>query len=172
MGEMSPTVYIALGTNLGDRQENLRKALQNLPSAVRLSAVSPVYSTPPWGYTGQPDFLNQVARLETGLSPHELLRVLKEIEVSLGRVPTFRYGPRVIDLDILFFDDLVMGTPELTIPHPRLAERAFVLVPLVDLAPDLCHPVLGQTAAELLAGLDRSGIRPYDPPDTGSQEAL
>jgi len=171
MGEMSPTVYIALGSNLGERQENLRQAMGGLPPAVRLSAVSPVYSTPPWGYAHQPDFLNQVARLETDLSPHDLLRVLKDLEVRLGREPSFRYGPRLIDLDILLYDDLVMETPGLTIPHPRLAQRAFVLVPLVDLAPDLRHPVLGQTLADLLARLDRSAIHPYQPPETGSQEA-
>jgi 2-amino-4-hydroxy-6-hydroxymethyldihydropteridine diphosphokinase len=166
---MSPTVYIALGSNLGRRQDNLRKALQELPTTIQLLAASPIYSTPPWGYTGQPEFLNQVARLETDLGPLELLRALKDLEIRLGRQPTFRYGPRLIDLDILFYDDQVVDSPALTIPHPRLAERAFVLVPLVDLAPTLRHPVLRLTTSELLARLDRSGIRLYTPPQTSTQ---
>jgi 2-amino-4-hydroxy-6-hydroxymethyldihydropteridine diphosphokinase len=168
---MSPTVYIALGSNLGSRQDNLRKALQELPTTIQLLAASPIYSTPPWGYTGQPEFLNQVARLETDLGPLELLRALKDLEIRLGRQPTFRYGPRLIDLDILFYDDQVVDSPALTIPHPRLAERAFVLVPLVDLAPTLRHPVLRLTTSELLARLDRSGIRLYTPPQTSTQRS-
>ena len=158
---MSHTVYIALGTNLGDRAPNLRAALAALSPATRVLVVSPVYETPPWGYSDQPAFLNQVAQAETDLSPHELLADLKRLEGELGRQPSFRNGPRLIDLDILFYDDLVLDSPPLVIPHPRIPERAFVLVPLADLAPNLQHPVSGKTVRELLQAVDRSGIRPF-----------
>jgi 2-amino-4-hydroxy-6-hydroxymethyldihydropteridine diphosphokinase len=136
-----------------------------MPPAIRPLAQSPIYETSPWGYTDQPDFLNQVVQAETDLPPEQLLPHLKSIEVALGRAPNFRYGPRLIDLDILFYDDLVLQTPDLIIPHPRLTKRAFVLMPLADLAPDLRHPVLGQTVRQLLAGVDPQGIRRYNPPD-------
>lgn len=148
---MSHTVYIALGTNLGDRFQTLQKALAHLPPQVQVCACSAVYQTAPWGITDQPDFLNQVVRAETCLEPLELLRYLKRLEVQLGRRPAIRYGPRHIDLDILFYDDLILELPELVIPHPRLIERNFVLIPLADLAPDLVHPVLETTVAELLS---------------------
>jgi 2-amino-4-hydroxy-6-hydroxymethyldihydropteridine diphosphokinase len=151
---MSHTVYIALGTNLGDRQANLAQAREGLPPAVRVARVSPVYETEPWGYTDQPRFLNQVFHTETNLAPKELLAYLKRLESVLGRTPTFHYGPRLIDLDILLYDDLQIETPHLTIPHPHLSERAFVLVPLADLAPDLEIPGLGKSVRELLAGVD------------------
>jgi 2-amino-4-hydroxy-6-hydroxymethyldihydropteridine diphosphokinase len=154
-----PIVYLALGTNLGDRLANLNAAIEVLPPAVRVTALSPVYETPPWGYSDQPDFLNQVVQGETEHSPLALLAALKQLEEALGRTPTFRNGPRVIDLDILFYDDLVLDTPHLAIPHPRLAERAFVLAPLADLAPDLRHPVLGKTVKELLQAVDSGPVK-------------
>jgi 2-amino-4-hydroxy-6-hydroxymethyldihydropteridine diphosphokinase len=157
--------YLALGSNMGDRLKILKAAIRALPPAIRPLARSLIYETTPWGYTDQPDFLNQVVLAETNLSPQGLLARLKLIEANLGRRPNFRYGPRLIDLDILFYDDLVLQTPELTIPHPRLAERAFVLVPLADLAPDLRHPVLGQTVRHLLKGVDSRGVHPYNPLD-------
>jgi 2-amino-4-hydroxy-6-hydroxymethyldihydropteridine diphosphokinase len=144
-------IYLALGTNLGDRLANLQAAQGRLSPQVQATAASPVYETAPWGYADQPAFLNMALKAETGLPPQELLRYLKAIEAELGRRPTFRYGPRVIDLDILFYADLVLNIPELTLPHPRLPERAFVLAPLADLAPELRHPVLGLTVRELLA---------------------
>jgi 2-amino-4-hydroxy-6-hydroxymethyldihydropteridine diphosphokinase len=158
---MSHTVYIALGTNLGDRLENLQAAVQALAPEVRPVAVSPVYETPPWGYWDQPAFLNQALQAETGLPPVELLGFLKRLENELGRRPSFHFGPRLIDLDILFYDDWILDSPGLVIPHPHLAERAFVLVPLADLAPDLRHPLLGLTVREMLAKVDTQEIHLY-----------
>jgi 2-amino-4-hydroxy-6-hydroxymethyldihydropteridine diphosphokinase len=125
---------------------------------MRLLACSPVYETKPWGYTDQPAFLNQAVAGEANLSPVDLLTHLKKIETTLGRKPTFRYGPRQIDIDILFYDDLILQTPALILPHPRLHERAFVLAPLADIAPNLVHPGLGKSVRELLAEADRTGV--------------
>jgi 2-amino-4-hydroxy-6-hydroxymethyldihydropteridine diphosphokinase len=152
------TVYLALGTNLGDRIANLQAAITALPPFVRLLACSSVYETAPWGFTDQPAFLNQALAGETDLSPADLLVHLKNLESTLGRTPTFRYGPRQIDIDILFYDDLVLETPTLILPHPRLHERAFVLVPLADIAPNLQHPRLGKSIRGLLAEVDRTGV--------------
>jgi len=160
-----PIIYLALGTNLGDRFANLQVAIAALPPAVRVQVQSPVYETPPWGLTDQPAFLNMVLKGETALAPVELLKSLKLLETELGRLPTVRWGPRRIDMDILFYDKLILNTPELTIPHPRLHERAFVLVPLADLEPDLVHPVLGKPIHELLAALDTTGVKRYEPTD-------
>ena len=156
------TIYLALGSNLGDRLANLKAVCAGFAPQVNLIRLSPVYQTTPWGFTQQPDFLNQVVEAATGLEPEELLDYLKDIEVKLGRRPTFRNGPRLIDIDILFYGDWVFQSPLLTIPHPRLAERAFVLVPLADLAPDLVHPVTGQTIQQLQAAAGRVGISLYD----------
>jgi len=161
---VSHTVFLALGTNLGDRPANLRAAIAALPPSIVVRQSSPVYETPPWGLTDQPAFLNMAVKAETRLEPAALLATLKRIEQELGRTPTVRWGPRVIDMDILFYDDLVIETPEATIPHPRLHERAFVLVPLAELAPDFVHPVLGKTVAEMLAECDTSGIKQYGQP--------
>lgn len=154
------SIFLALGSNLGDRLANLNKAINHLPSQVIPLKVSLVYETPPWGYEKQPPFLNQVIHARTALSPTNLLSYLKKIEIELGRQPTFRDGPRIIDLDILFYDQLVLDTPPLTIPHPRLSGRAFVLVPLADLDPNMRHPVTGETVREMLARLDTRDIRP------------
>ncbi|HVN55565.1 MAG TPA: dihydropteroate synthase [Anaerolineaceae bacterium] len=158
---MSHILYLALGSNLGDREAHLRAAREALPSAVQLLAASPVYETEPWDYADQQDFLNQVVQARTDLAPRDLLRYLKDLELRLGRTPTFRNGPRVIDLDLLFYDDLVLSEPGLSLPHPGIPDRAFVLVPLADLAPDLRHPVRGQTVRQMLARVDRSGVHPY-----------
>ena len=144
-----PLVYLALGSNLGDRAHNLRRALQALGERLALDAVSPCYETEPAYVLDQPRFYNLTCRATTTLAPLDLLHHLKELETRLGREPGLRFGPRVIDLDILFYDDLVLDIPELTLPHPRLQERAFVLVPLADIAPDLVHPTLGLPIAAL-----------------------
>lgn len=159
---MVETIFLALGTNLGDRVENLRAALQALLKIVEIQAVSAVYETPPWGVTDQPAFLNMAVQGQTELDPPTLLRELKRLEVELGRKPNFRYGPRLIDLDILFYGEKIVALDNLSVPHPRLPERAFVLVPLADLAPELRHPILHKTVGELLAALDSSQIRPYE----------
>ncbi len=154
-------VFLALGTNLGDRLRNLQDAMAALPPVVTVLESSPVYETQPWGVVNQPAFLNMVLNGKTSFTPLALLKHLKDLEIHLGRLPSIRYGPRKIDIDILFYADLVLDTPGLTIPHPGLHERAFVLVPLVDLAPDLVHPVLGKTVRQLLAGVDATGVKRF-----------
>ena len=158
---MSHTTFIALGTNLGDRLENLRRARQALSPEATIVAESPIYETPPWGYLDQPVFLNQVVEAQSELSPQELMTHLKRLERTLGRISGTPNGPRMIDLDLLFYDDLRLETPTLTIPHPRMVGRGFVLVPMADLAPDLRHPVFGTTIAEMLQACDLQGIVRY-----------
>lgn len=160
---MESEVYLSLGTNQGNRLCNLSLAIAALPPAVVPLKCSSVYETPPWGYVQQPSFLNQVLSARTSLAPLDLLDHLKQIEQQIGRKPTFRYGPRLIDLDILFYEDIIFDTTELTIPHPHLHNRAFVLVPLVELAPDLRHPIFGKSISELLAAVDSQGIHQYPP---------
>lgn len=162
---MNHTVTIGLGSNLGDRLANLQAAIAGLPPEIRLLRASPVYETPPWGFSDQPAFLNQVIQAATDLDPQAVLGKLKRLEVELGRKTTFRYGPRLIDLDILLYGNLVLEMPGLKIPHPHLAERAFVLVPLADLDPELRHPLLGETMETLLERVDRQGIHRYSPPE-------
>ncbi len=137
---VSPTVtYLALGTNLGDRDSNLRAALQELAQTpgLELLRCTPFRESEPWGDPEQPAFLNAVAEARTTLQPHELLAAVKAIEVRLGRTPARRWGPRVIDIDILTWGRLRLDTPELTLPHPHILERPFVWQPLAELAPEL-----------------------------------
>lgn len=155
-------VHIALGSNLGDRSANLEAAIAALPPAVEVTRRSAVYETEPEYIADQPAFLNMAVCGETRLEPQELLLRLKAIERQLGRRPARRYGPRVIDLDIVFFGDRIVAVPGLAIPHPRMSERAFVLTPLSDIAADVRHPVTGETVLNLLEKLiDRSGVRRY-----------
>ncbi len=157
------TVYLALGSNLGDRRGHLAAALQRLRKIVEIDTTSSIYETEPVGYLDQPRFLNMVCMGKTSLSPHNLLKQVKEIEAELGRQPSFRNGPRPIDIDILFYDDIRLRQETLTIPHARAAERVFVLAPLAEIAPDLVDPVSGQTARELLASVSQDGVRKLAP---------
>ena len=153
--------YVGLGSNLGDRAAHLLlglSALSRLPKT-HLLKLSPVYETDPVG-PPQPPYLNMVAELETELSPKGLLAEMLRIEKALGRERRERWGPRTLDLDLLLYGDLVLEEEGLSVPHPRLHERAFVLVPLLDLLPEGRHPLWGQSFAELLASLDASSVRP------------
>jgi 2-amino-4-hydroxy-6-hydroxymethyldihydropteridine diphosphokinase len=143
-------VYLGLGSNLGSREVNLREAVHRLQSQVRVDALSALYETPPMGPPDQPRYLNAACGGVTGLEPGELLAFIKAIEQEMGRVPTVRWGPRLIDIDILFYGDLVLSVPGLTIPHPGIPQRPFVLLPLADIAPDFTHPHLGEPVCALL----------------------
>jgi 2-amino-4-hydroxy-6-hydroxymethyldihydropteridine diphosphokinase len=143
---------------MGNRLVNLKAAISNLTPQMTVKKKSSVYETPPGGFEGQAAFLNQVVMAETYLEPEALLSHLKRLEVALGRVPSFENGPRLIDIDILFFDDAIIDTASIAVPHPQLHKRAFVLVPLAEIEPDLVHPVLRKSVSELLEDVDRSGI--------------
>jgi len=152
------TVYLGLGSNIGDRQENLDKALNFLSQRLRMGKISSVYDTEPVGNTEQPRFLNLVCQVYTRLEPAGLLSLAKGIESKLGRTGKST-APRTIDIDILLYDEQVIETPELVIPHPKMTERAFVLVPLDEIAPDLVHPVSGKTVKELLQSVtEKQGV--------------
>ncbi|MEK7807333.1 MAG: 2-amino-4-hydroxy-6-hydroxymethyldihydropteridine diphosphokinase [Chloroflexota bacterium] len=192
---MAPVIaYLSLGSNLGQREANLRVAISSLsggrgnfhatgagaaeyfhpqdaegrrapPATIEVLRASSVYETAPWGYTGQPDFLNCVLEVRTSLSPRQLLALVKGVEQEMGRQPGVRYGPRLIDVDILLYGDKTVDLPDLKIPHPGLPQRAFVLVPLAELAPWLVHPTLGVPISELarrVEGLE--GVMPWGSP--------
>src|SRR5271157_667119 len=152
-------VYLGMGANLGDRQGNLVQAIQSIRASASVESIASFYETKPVGYLEQPDFLNTACQITTDLSPLELLHFLKQIERQMGRQASFRNAPRPIDIDILLYDDLVLDTPELIIPHPRMTDRAFVLVPLAEIAPTVIHPTLNLSISELLQRVDQSGIR-------------
>jgi 2-amino-4-hydroxy-6-hydroxymethyldihydropteridine diphosphokinase len=159
-------VYLSLGSNLGDRETNLRRARERLHAAgLRLLRESSLYETEPRDVPDQPWFLNQVIEAETSWFPRQLLSQLQRIERELGRKRGDPKGPRVIDLDILLFGEAVVTAPELEIPHPRLAERRFVLEPLAELAPDFRHPLTRQTVREMLAQVAGQAVNRYSPPN-------
>jgi 2-amino-4-hydroxy-6-hydroxymethyldihydropteridine diphosphokinase len=148
----SHTTYLLLGSNLGDRVATLHRALVALAGKIgKINSVSAVYETAAWGNEGQPAFLNQAICVATDLTPQQLLAACQEVENAADRVRIEPWGPRTLDVDILFYDDLVLDTPELTIPHPRLPERLFALVPLADIATTYVHPRLRKSVADLLA---------------------
>jgi len=152
------TVYLCLGSNMGDRKENIEKAMEYLSQKLRVTEKSSVYDTEPVGNPEQPHFLNMVCQLKTMLKAADLLVLAKGIERKLGRMPGRANSPRPIDIDILFYGDEILNTPDLTIPHPRLTQRAFVLVPLAEIAPALVHPVNKKTVKELLKEL-KQGVQ-------------
>ena len=156
---MDHIVYLVLGSNMGNRLSNLKAAVLNLTPQMTVKQKSAIYETPPWGFIEQDAFLNQVVKVTTYLEPEPLLRHLKRMETALGRVPNFQNGPRVIDIDILFFDKMIINTPPLVVPHPRLHERAFVLVPLAEIEPDFVHPILQRPINKILEDVDRSEIK-------------
>jgi 2-amino-4-hydroxy-6-hydroxymethyldihydropteridine diphosphokinase len=159
---MSQMVAISLGSNLGDRPKNLQQALKKLKGLVRIRRRSSLYETDPWGYTDQPKFLNQVIVGISQLGASDLLRRLKQIEQDMGRQATFQYGPRLIDLDLLYYGETILHTNELDLPHPRLHERAFVLVPLAEIAPNWVHPILKRPTRDLLTMVSSEGVRLYN----------
>ncbi|MDS1030304.1 2-amino-4-hydroxy-6-hydroxymethyldihydropteridine diphosphokinase [Bacillota bacterium LX-D] len=149
--------FIGLGSNLGDKQANIKRAIEMLNGheEVDVTKISPNYETEPVGYAEQDNFFNAVVAVETSLTPLKLLELCLNIEQELKRVRKIKWGPRTIDLDILLYDDLIIKTEQLTVPHPYLHERWFALKPLNDLAPNLIHPVLGESVSELLAELEQ-----------------
>jgi len=151
-------VYLGLGSNLGNRKNNLEEAIRQIGEFAAIKKASSIYETEPWGLKDQPKFLNQVIFVVSILGANELLSRLKKIEQQMGRKKSVRFGPRLIDLDILFYDDLIMKTDNLTIPHPYLAERAFVLVPLAEIAPKLVHPQRLKTIKALMKEVDPSSV--------------
>jgi 2-amino-4-hydroxy-6-hydroxymethyldihydropteridine diphosphokinase len=154
--------FLGLGSNLGDRARALAEAARRLSSPdLRIVRRSRIYESPPWGKTDQPPFLNQVAAVETSLPPRALLLRCHDVEQALGRVRAERWGPRTIDVDVLLYDDLVVETPDLVVPHAEMHRRSFVLVPLAEIAPGLRFPN-GETVEALLQRLpDREAVRPF-----------
>ena len=147
---MKNKVFIALGSNIGNLEENLNTALEKLAKFAEIKKVSSFYMTKPQGFLEQADFLNGVCLINTDLSPKDLLKKLKEIEKEMGRKKTFKDGPRLIDLDIIYYNDIILNTPDLTIPHPRAHTRLFVMQGLFEIAPKYLHPILKITTEKII----------------------
>lgn|SRR5699024_1313700 len=165
---MMKIAYIALGTNIEPRESYLTGALEKVTAheEIKIKNISSIYETDPVGFTDQADFLNMIIEVETTLSPFDLLAYCQEVENRLGREREIRFGPRTIDLDILLYGEETVETEELTVPHPRMHERAFVLVPLAELAPNYVIPGVGEKVEELLEQLpedDKKGVRNWSP---------
>jgi 2-amino-4-hydroxy-6-hydroxymethyldihydropteridine diphosphokinase len=164
--ELKPVIaYIGLGANLGDPRRQLAEALAQLAAVeeVEVLKVSRFYLNPPLGPPDQPWYVNAAAQLRTRLEPEELLRVLRQVEENLGRVRGERWGPRIIDLDLLLYNGVIMSGPELVLPHPEMHRRAFVLIPLAEVAPQAWHPLLEKTVAELLMEVDETARNQVQP---------
>ncbi|HEX6558562.1 MAG TPA: 2-amino-4-hydroxy-6-hydroxymethyldihydropteridine diphosphokinase [Longimicrobiales bacterium] len=170
--EQVVTVYLGLGTNLGDRGRNLARALQSLAGIVRVEQASSVYQTEPVGFKDQPEFWNLVVRAATDLPARMLMSELITIETAMGRERTFRNAPRIVDIDILLYDDVVIRAPELEIPHPRMHERAFVLRPLLEIAPDLTHPGTHERFARYLQHAPAERVELIAPPPGSTHETI
>ena len=172
--EKAPVIaYVGLGANLGDPRRQIEQAVALLGGAdeVEVLRVSTGYLNPPLGPEDQPWYVNAVAQVRTRLAPEDLLRVLHQVERALGRVRGERWGPRLIDLDLLLYDGEIILTPELALPHPEMHRRAFVLAPLAEIAPEAWHPVLQRSAAELLRELDPGDLKKLRPLE-GLEEEL
>jgi len=155
-----PTVYLGIGSNLGSRRENCLRAIGLLEGrGLKITKRSSLHKTEPWGLKEQPEFINMALEVETELQPAELLTVLKQVERDMGRERSVKWGPRIIDLDILLYDDLIITGGDLTVPHPLMHERAFVLVPLAEIAPSKVHPVFLKKISDLLLDLKRQRSR-------------
>lgn len=157
----SERVFISIGSNAGDRLANCRLSVARLSETGLLRVVkrSSFYLTRPWGREGQREFVNCAVEVKTALRPEELLNLLKAVEKSMGRSPGPRWGPRVIDLDMIFYGDRVKDGRDLKLPHPRARQRAFVMLPLSEIASEFTHPVLGKKLSEIAAGLGNEGVR-------------
>lgn len=152
-------VHLGIGSNIGNRQENCREAIRQLGlQGVKVVKQSSMIETEPWGVGDQPRFINMAVEVETEAAPEQLFAMMKKIEKSLGRTESIRWGPRVIDLDILFYDDLILDAASLIIPHPRLQERDFVLIPLAEIAPEKIHPRLNKSVVELNVALSEKTL--------------
>ena len=150
--------YVGIGSNSGDREENIRKSVDLMGKKCRILKISSLYETEPLGYSNQGWFLNCAVKVTTSMSPEELLEFLQSIEKNLGRVRAIKNGPRTIDLDILFYGNIIINKNSLIVPHPRLQERLFVLEPLLDISPDFAHPIFNKSINELYAVADKSKI--------------